>query len=532
MMIRTRGHHGYKRARQSPPGEVYRSRTQQRDRGSASQALSLVRVCGWVAHSLSWIVRVGEGTVQSVTNPRQWVLWTLPALCVVWMLASEVTAGVSAGWMAWSDGWPPLEAWGRLAVLAIAAAVYTARTRLPEERRRAADLRRIEHVDQTSIYLFTGALTLPASLMIALLILVRTPRYFIASKPFARFLFTSAAIGMSCLGVHAAADLTPLGQWLAAPLTVPSASASIGVVAGGAAAIGAYFLAQAVVIGIGRVLAQDRLSWSSFLGRDERGELVSPVLGSLRDQVDILRALGLAAVATLTMLALHGALLLVVVTPLAIGDTRRAHQLQRATHNNFTDRMTGLPNDLAFETEGAMAVHLDHVLNQPTQVAALDLDFFKKINDSLGHAAGDTALRALAGVLTTAKGRLIRSSDLAARLHGEEFAVLLPNTTLAEAVEVMERVRYAVEQLRVPVTKAAGGTMDVISMTVSIGIATVTVTRAQPAHVALSEAMENADAATYDAKRAGRNRVSVYAPPAASDTRVDDASVLGTQLRV
>jgi diguanylate cyclase (GGDEF)-like protein len=205
--------------------------------------------------------------------------------------------------------------------------------------------------------------------------------------------------------------------------------------------------------------------------------------------------------------------------------------LQLATHNNFTDRMTGLPNDLAFETEGTMAVHLDHALNQPTQVAALDLDYFKKINDRLGHAAGDTALKALASVLTTAKGRLIRSSDLAARLHGEEFAVLLPNTTLAEAVEVMERVPNAVEKLRIPVTKAAGGTTDVISMTVSIGIATVTVTKDQPAHVALSEAMENADAATYDAKRAGRNQVRVYVPATAPDAGVDGASVFSTQLR-
>jgi diguanylate cyclase (GGDEF)-like protein len=524
MRLRTRGRQG---ARQSPPSEVKHPTTWRQGSRSAFRALALVHgICGWVSDSVSSFAHSVEGAKQVVTHPRRWVLWSLGPACVAWMFASEALTSTWTAAASRADGWPTEQAWERFAMLALCATLYVVGTRLPEERRRAADLRHGEHIDQTSVYLFTGALILPASLMIALLVVVRVQRYFVARRPPSRFVFTSASIGLSCLGVHAVAGLTPLGSWLTAPLGDRVGAGTV--IAGGAAAVAAYYLAQAAVIGIGRVLVQGRPAWTALIGRDDAGNLTSPVLGTWADQRDILRALGIAACATLAMVPLHGALLLLVLTPMTIGDTRREQRLQQVAAERERYRLdsqtdlviTGLPNEAAFKQAAPVAAHVDQRHDQQTQLAMLDLDFFKRVNDTYGHAAGDEVLRAVAMLLRQSQpgdvnpSCLIRSGDLPARLHGEEFAVLLPNTTPAEAFEVMERIRRGVQELRIDVTKAAGGAECQIGVTVSIGLAPVVVDGRQAerdplgaAVEAIEQALLDADRALYAAKQT-RNRVS------------------------
>ena len=131
--------------------------------------------------------------------------------------------------------------------------------------------------------------------------------------------------------------------------------------------------------------------------------------------------------------------------------------------------------------------------NRPLSVLALDIDKFKTLNDSLGHLCGDFALRELANVL---RGN-VRQEDLFARCGGEEFVVVLVETTLEGAVVVAERLREAVEghQFKFESTP--------INITVSIGVATTS----GDATVTPTALRKAADEKLYEAKRTGRNRV-------------------------
>ena len=160
------------------------------------------------------------------------------------------------------------------------------------------------------------------------------------------------------------------------------------------------------------------------------------------------------------------------------------------------DSLTGVHNrrsfDAAIDEEWRRAVRM----GTPLSLMILDLDRFKEFNDLYGHPAGDDCLRRVAQLLRDA---LQRVSDLVARYGGEEFVVLLPNTWLAGAAELAERIRAGVQDLAI--THGAGTERGVV--TVSLGIACVVPTPAS----ASSILVEAADAALYRAKREGRNRI-------------------------
>lgn len=157
-----------------------------------------------------------------------------------------------------------------------------------------------------------------------------------------------------------------------------------------------------------------------------------------------------------------------------------------------TDGLTGLFNHRRFQESLHSELLRCERHKRPLAVLMLDVDFFKRVNDSMGHPAGDELLRRLAEVLS----RDLRATDLISRYGGEEFAVLLPETTKAEAMQVAERMREAVEQ-KINETRAWTQTI-----TVSIGVATFP-EDGKTAEVVL----DAADQALYVAKRQGRNRV-------------------------
>jgi diguanylate cyclase (GGDEF)-like protein len=171
---------------------------------------------------------------------------------------------------------------------------------------------------------------------------------------------------------------------------------------------------------------------------------------------------------------------------------RRAEQLA------LTDPLTGIDNRRAFFMRLTQAVGLARRYRHPLSVAVFDIDYFKQINDTFGHAVGDMVIQTLAGLVR----EKIRTTDLWARIGGEEFALAFPETSQAEAAILAEALRTAIQATPVAIT-----TDGEIRLTVSIGIAQL------HAGDATGDSMlGRADRALYRAKEGGRNRVELDDP--------------------
>jgi len=178
-----------------------------------------------------------------------------------------------------------------------------------------------------------------------------------------------------------------------------------------------------------------------------------------------------------------------------ISERKRAEETIR--HLAYHDALTGLPNRALFEDRLKLALAQAHRGGQLLAVLFLDLDHFKLINDTLGHAVGDQLLNSLASGLS----HLLREGDTAARVGGDEFIVLLPVIGRVEdAVEVSERVLSKLAEPRV----VAGHELQ---LTTSVGVAIY------PHDGADAETLlSNADIAMYRAKEEGRNRIQLFTP--------------------
>jgi len=171
-----------------------------------------------------------------------------------------------------------------------------------------------------------------------------------------------------------------------------------------------------------------------------------------------------------------------------------------------TDELTGLDNRRAFFDRGQQVFRQAHRSGRPVAVIMLDVDRFKGINDGHGHAAGDVLLKALADSVRT----LVREADILARLGGEEFALILPETGLEQALAVAERLRLTVEGLTV-----AWG-YEQLRCTCSLGVAA-----GSGADLNLDGLLAAADQALLEAKRRGRNRVVAAAGGGAAASAAD-----------
>lgn len=169
-----------------------------------------------------------------------------------------------------------------------------------------------------------------------------------------------------------------------------------------------------------------------------------------------------------------------------------------------TDPLTRLARRQVFEERHELEAERSRRTGQPYAVGIADIDNFKRVNDTWGHAAGDAVLRAVGAELA----RCSRRIDLVSRFGGEEFVFLFPATARTEALELAERLRRSVAELRVPI-----GTEVPLRVTISLGICAVD--PAQGATGTPEGLLEAADQALYRAKKTGKNRVeSVSAVPA------------------
>ena len=160
-----------------------------------------------------------------------------------------------------------------------------------------------------------------------------------------------------------------------------------------------------------------------------------------------------------------------------------------------TDAMTGLANERSFDNAFTNMLSRAERRNDSVCLVMADIDKFKRLNDTYGHPFGDIVIKRVADILKSA----VRSVDLAARIGGEEFALLLEDTDLDGAFELAERVRRDIEAMTLYHES------EPIKITMSMGIA------ASPdAGVVQSDLVNHADKALYLAKNSGRNQVRTW----------------------
>lgn len=201
-----------------------------------------------------------------------------------------------------------------------------------------------------------------------------------------------------------------------------------------------------------------------------------------------------------TTLIWPAAIVLMLTHYIFANNYRIRYELQAALElASNTDSMTGVSNRRHFMPILQQEMLRGLRFNHPSSLMILDIDHFKAINDTHGHPTGDLVIRAVADICCTAARKL----DVVARIGGEEFAILIIDATLPNALGVAERIRTTVANTRITSLNGIE-----FSFTVSIGVAE------QPLdHVSEERLINLADAALYQAKTAGRNCVVGSAPP-------------------
>lgn len=396
---------------------------------------------------------------------RRWPLWTLPRSALAyWLFVDACALAVVVHVIASSSPPEPAEI-GRFAVIAatagaviVGSSIHSHRIGETERNPWAAHL----------CYLTAGAVALPCNLLV-LLLFGPALHGVLAQRPEAhRWVFTLSA---SALAVFGARYVIGWEQ--------PD-SALVMLVLGGTVLL----VVRAGLTAVGLKLRSPRAR-----GEEVVGEPIDAVLGIVA--VSIGGLMGFVAVT-------HPVHALMAGPPLAL--LERAAQLPQWRRSAQRDAKTGLANAVHWDGRARSELAKARTRNRPMAVLLLDLDHFKRVNDEVGHLAGDSALSAVALLLAGT----VRSGDLVGRFGGEEFVVLLPDAEPATARSVAQRIRHAVADLAVPTVDTHGQEHLLTGLTVSIGVATT-----QRFGYELPDLLVAADAALLAAKGYGRNLVEM-----------------------
>jgi diguanylate cyclase (GGDEF)-like protein len=429
--------------------------------------------------------------------------WSLPARVKIPVLAVEfLVVGVLAGSIAahLADGIDPAGTWAWLELVLVVAGVASTEASLGVERkRRQSDDH--PHLDLSSVWTFAGAVLLvgPLAAIVAMAIYLHIYlRVWRRNKaPLHRVLFSTATILLAVQAAAAVTDQVGQGQLFR---SVPGVLAVV-------AAMVVYMLVNLALVVLVIVVS----------GPDRRLTTVRQAIGPFDDVALEFATLAMGALVAAAANTFGPPYVLLGLPPLIVlHRTRLVRQLEQ---DASTDGKTGLLTAAAWQDKAGEAVLRSERGDRPASVLVLDLDHFKLVNDRFGHLVGDQVLAAVAASLRDE----VRDEDLVGRFGGEEFVVLLRGTDGEDprsgARAVAERIRERIAALRVAV---AGGpeTVVVEGLTVSIGGAT-TPRDGQD----LAALLEIADAAMYEAKRAGRNLVRMGVPlgPPPQLRRVDRA---------
>jgi diguanylate cyclase (GGDEF)-like protein len=289
--------------------------------------------------------------------------------------------------------------------------------------------------------------------------------------------YTAAAVGLA---------------YAAASLAFHAAAPALGGLAAGTGGRAVMWTLLAAACGLLRLAVNDSLVLTAVKGSAPATALRPLVLGheALYNSIAELCLGVLVAFA-----AARSSFVLFYALPLVILLQRSLRHAQLVSASR-TDSKTGLLNAATWQREATREITRAARKRTPVAVAILDIDHFKRVNDTYGHLAGDSVLAAIAA----AASALLREYDIIGRFGGEEFAILLPQTGLAEAAEVTERLRARIPRIAMP---ASGSVSPAPSgITVSIGVAASGNVRCD-----LVDLLAAADRALYQAKAEGRDRV-------------------------
>jgi diguanylate cyclase (GGDEF)-like protein len=410
---------------------------------------------------------------------RGWRLWSVPATALALILTVELVTVAATALTIWSScrhSWTG-EANVRLAVLLLLSIAYSEITYGMQRMRRY--LGRAVMIGLHSVWAFAGALILPfgySAALVCCLFVVAALRRRQQKAVVYRLTYTGATVVIATLAAKVVAvAIQPRIEQLPSGALTTAAILASGTV---------FFLVNTALVVAAIYLAASPVSLSELLpAKEELGlEAATLVLGTMTAEIS-LRLGWLTPTVLILMLLLQRSSL---VAQLEVAAT--------------TDAKTGLLNAAAWQELAQRELLRAEREGTPCAVLLMDLDHFKRVNDTLGHLAGDTALRAIGDALK----RELRGYDAVARFGGEEFVIFLDDLGVEEALQVAERTLSRVRGLVMYSAPGTGGHR--IALTASIGLA------AYPQDGAnLEKLLEQADTALYSAKRGGRDRVGLPA---------------------
>jgi len=401
---------------------------------------------------------------------REWAVWSLSGpLLALW-------SAVTCGYLTWI-GLRTANFHFELSDIALFAALLGCGAFSVEMARRASEPTGVVK-DVYAVWELPVVFLLPGLYgLIVPALRVTLTQFRVKRAPVYRRVYTVAAIGIAygCARLAFMAVL-PVGCEPRAYLWSHTAR---WLVAAGAGAITQWAINQALILGAYKLENPAARIRDELLGRETLHN----------DATELCAALLVAVGMTISDLTL------IVAFPLATL-LQRSFRHAQLLNEARADAKTGLLNAATWEREAAAEVGRAVRTHSPLAVALLDLDRFKRINDTYGHLAGDEVLRAIARLMTS----VLREYDVPGRFGGEEFVMLLPQTRAPDALRIAERVRAHIAGL--PITGPAG---ERIHVTASIGVAALDAGSSRT----LTELLAAADAALYRAKASGRDQVQM-----------------------
>jgi diguanylate cyclase (GGDEF)-like protein len=420
---------------------------------------------------------------------QDWAWWQLPVMMRCYVagvpLAATATIGVAAAYTDWR-----LSDLVKFVLLTACAVISTAST--PKIAYAHPGVTR----DFTSVWVLPTAVLLPPvyAALVAIPVYL-TLHFYVHHGIVYRRVFTAASVSLS----YALASVVFR--------SIPSS------VAGGSIGSGTHALTWVVVVALCYVVSSRVQRYFIFgavkLASPEvciwRMEFTRDTFQALFVEADlgVLITLAVATNPALVVVALPTVLFMraILVNPVLVAQSR-------------VDSKTGLLNVSTWEREAEVELSRSIRTRNAVSVAIVDIDHFKRVNDSHGHLVGDRVLKAVA---TELKGQL-RDYDRAGRFGGEEFVLLLAQSDEGDALGIAERLRLHVGNLAVPIDDRPEA--PVVRVTISIGVSAME--RSEPHE--LTDLLAAADSALYHAKQTGRNRVCASAPVQAGQLVAEIAS--------
>lgn len=414
-------------------------------------------------------------------HPRNWALWRRPRRMIVFLIGMELVAVVGFAFTFANSANPTGLDWMRFAILAVGATVHIQLTQRQEERRR--NHVRTVLIDLIAVWVFPAILLLPATLVVLLVVLIRVQRWFTARRPAHNFIFSSISHSLAAALAQVTYSALDPQDWQS--VTGLNSLREFGLV------IVAALVYEAIqILYVGGILA---------LGASS-APTIRNVLGSKADNLLEAITTGLGAVTAVLLVTMPPAVGIMAVVTVVFNRLAELDQLQDDVR---TDSKTGVLNMRGW-SESAERSFLRAVRsNDSAALLMIDFDYFKWINDTYGHPAGDDVLRTVGELLR----EVTRPRDVVGRFGGEEFLVLLPGVDASTADDAAERIRHAVATAHILTTDKRGAPTTITDRTTSIGVAVY------PEHGnTLEELLHAADRAVYQAKENGRNQVRMAQP--------------------